>query len=122
MIVVAVAVVLIAGYKFITRIDYTNPVAVATGFTKAMKAHNTSKASTYVLPAQSAEWLKDTDEKLDGMKEGATEIYFDHIPDAPAFAAPVTVAGKSTIASADKSFTLPMAQVDGKWYVMSMPF
>ena len=56
------------------------------------------------------------------MKSGATDNYFDHIPADPGFAAPVTIAGKSVAVSADKSFNLPMTQVDGKWYVESMPY
>lgn len=122
LIVVAVAVVAIVTYKLLTRIDYSNPVTVATGFTKAMKSHNTGRASAYVVPSQAAEWRQSIDEKLDGMKSGATENYFDHIPADPGFAAPVTIAGKSVAVSADKSFSLPMTQVDGKWYVESMPF
>jgi hypothetical protein len=121
MIVVVIAVIAIAGYKYITRVDYSNPVSVATAFTKAMKAHNTSKASAYIAPAQAEDWLKAADDRIGSMKSGATEAYFERIPSDPAFAAPVTVAGKSVVVSADKSYSLGMSQVDGKWYVSTNP-
>jgi hypothetical protein len=117
LIVVAVLAVVIVVYKFATRVDRSNPVAVATAFTKAMKKSDTSTASSFYVPSKADAWKEATDDKLSTMKGQATEMMLDHIPDSPAFTPPVTVAGKTMIVSADKSFALEMSQIDGKWYV-----
>jgi hypothetical protein len=117
MIAVVAVVVIIAVWKFATRVDHSNPVAVATAFTKAMKKNDTSAASKYYLPEQAQAWREQTDEQISGMKSGAEARYFEHIPDAPNFSAPVTAAGKTMIVSADKSFSLEITQINGQWYV-----
>jgi len=114
--VVAVVIVIVA-WQMLTRVDRGNPVAVATAFTKALKNKDTSSASKYYVPDKADAWRQQTDDKLSGMRSNATEMYFEHIPAAPAFTAPVTAAGKTTIVSGDKSYSLEMTQVDGKWYV-----
>jgi hypothetical protein len=116
LIVVAIVVVAIVSFKYFTRVDRTNPSAVATAFTKAMKSKNTDAASGFVIPDQSAAWLAKTDEKLSGMKSGAKERYFERFPETLEFGTVATAAGKSTIKNAD-GFELEMSQVDGKWYV-----
>ena len=116
LIVVAIVVAAIVSVKYFTRVDRTNPSAVATAFTKAMKNKDTDKASGFVLPAESAAWLVKTDEKLSGMRSGAKERYFERFPDAPQFGPVATAAGKSTVKNAD-GFELEMSQIDGKWYV-----
>jgi hypothetical protein len=122
MIAVVAVVVVIAIYKFATRVDHTDPVKVATGFTKAMKNKNTSGASKYYAPDQAAAWLEKTDNDLSNMKTGATDRFYDRIPAAPDFAAPVTAAGKTKVISADKSFWVEIAQIGGKWYVTGTDF
>ena len=117
MIAVVAVVVVIAIWKFATRVDHSNPVAVATAFTKAMKKNDTSTASKYIIPDQAQTWRETTDEQISGMKSGAEARYFELIPDAPNFSAPVTAAGKTMIVSADKAFSLEMSQVNGQWYV-----
>jgi hypothetical protein len=114
--VVAVAVI-IAVWKFATRVDHSSPVAVATAFTKAMKKNDTSTASKYYVPDQADAWRTTTDEQISSMKSGAEARYFERFPDAPNFGEPVTAAGKTTIVSADKSLTLEITQINGQWYV-----
>jgi len=122
MIAVAAVVVLIAVWKMATRTDRSNPVAVATAFTKAMKGNNPSKASGYYVPDKAEEWRQQTEEKISGMKSGAEQRFFEHIPAAPEFTAPVSVAGKTMIVSGDKNFSLEMTQIDGKWYIAKTDF
>src|SRR5206468_9433589 len=100
--------VLIAVWKMVTRIDRSNPVAVATAFTKAMKGKDTGKASGYYLPDKADEWRQQTDERLQSMKSGSEQRFFEHIPAAPEFTSPVTAAGKTMIVSGDKAFSLEM--------------
>jgi hypothetical protein len=119
LIAVAAAVVLIGGWKLFTRVDRTNPVAVATAFTNALNKNDTSKASGYVVPTEAEKWQQTADDYISSMKSGAKERYFERVPDAPAFTAPVTVAGKTSIS--DAGFTLEMTQIDGKWYVSKAP-
>ena len=119
--VVAVAVIIVI-YKFATRVDHSDPIKVATGFTKALKGRNTATASKYYAPDESAAWLEKTDNDLYNMKGGAMDRFYDRIPAAPDFTAPVTAAGKTKVVSADKTFWLEIAQVNGKWYVSKTDF
>ena len=119
---VAAAIVLIALYQFFTRVDRSNPVAVATAFTKAMKGKDFDAASKFMVPDQASAWRSSAEEKVSGMKSGSKASYYENIPEAPAFSAPVTAAGVTTIASADKNYTLEIKQIDGKWYVAKPPF
>jgi hypothetical protein len=119
--VVAVALVIVV-WKLATRIDRSNPVAVATAFTKALRAKDTSAASGYFVPDKAAQWREQADERLGSMKSGAEERFMERIPSAPEFTSPVTSAGKTTIVSGDKGFSLEMTQIDGKWYVAKTDF
>ncbi len=121
LIVLAAVAVFFAGWKFFTRIDRTDAIAVATAFTKALDANDTSKASNFFVPAEAATFQQNTDDLIASMKSGAKERFFERIPDAPAFTPPVTLAGKTAIVSGDKTFTLEMTQLDGKWYVSKLP-
>jgi hypothetical protein len=59
---------------------------------------------------------------MGGMKSGAKERFRERIPAEPAFTPVVTdPKGVSTIQSADKSFSMEMKRVDGKWYVSRGP-
>jgi len=122
MIGVVAVVVLICVWQFFTRVDRSNPVAVATAFTKALKGRDTGRASKFYIPDQAAAWREKTDDSVHTMRSGATERLFERIPDAPAFSEPVTAAGKTIVVSADKSFALEMKQIDGKWYVAKTDF
>ena len=122
MIAVAAIVVIIVVWKLATRTDHSNPVAVATAFTKAMKAKDTGAAAKYYVPDKADEWRQQTDERLGGMKSGSEERFFEHIPATPAFSPPVTTAGKTMVVSGDKNFSLEMTQIDGKWYVAKTDF
>ena len=119
---IAAAVVLISVYKFFTRIDRTNPVAVATAFTKAMKGKDVGAASDFIVPDQASTWRASTEENVSGLRSGAKERFYERIPESPEFTQPVTTAGVTTIASADKGFQLEIKQIDGKWYVVKPPF
>jgi len=113
---------LICAWMYFTRIDRTNPVAVGTAFTKAMKAGDTSKASGYWVPDKAEAWRTNADTSIDKMKTGATKGFFDSIPDDPRFAAGTpAVGGNMILTSADKGFTLELSQVAGKWYVSKGP-
>jgi len=116
-VIAVIAAVLIGAYQFFTRVDRTNPAAVATAFTKALKSKNTSKASSYYVPDQAKEWRAKADASIEGMKSGQTDRYYEGLPDSPEFGTPVDVDGKKVISLADKSFSLEMVQIDGKWYV-----
>ena len=73
-----------------------------------------SSAASFYVPDEAEAWQ----ENLNGMKSGATERYFERIPANPGFGAPVTSkTGVTTLQSADKSFSVEMKQLDGKWYV-----
>ena len=114
MLIVVPLLIVIFGYQFLTRVDRTDPVKVATAFTKALKSGNTSKASGYYVPEEAESWR----DGIDGMKSGQTTRYIDSVPSDPAFTPPVTSkAGLTTVQSADKTYTLQMKQIDGKWYV-----
>ena len=117
LIVVPLAVVII-GYQWMTRVDRTNPVEVATAFTKNLRAGENSKAAKYYVPEQAEEW----ESSVTYMKSGARDRFRERIPADPAFTAPVTTAkGVTTVSSADNAYALEMKQVDGKWYVAKVP-
>jgi hypothetical protein len=117
MIAVAAIVLVIAVWKMMSRVDRSNPVAVATAFTKAMKGKDTSTASAYYLPEKAQMWREQMDEQFSGMKTGTEQRYLERIPDAPQFTPPVTAAGKTVITTGDKAFSLELTQVAGKWYI-----
>src|SRR5579862_8139613 len=56
MLIVIPAALLIGAYVYFTRVDRSDPIAVANAFTKALKDGNTAKASTYYLPAKAESW------------------------------------------------------------------
>jgi len=119
MVAVVAVVVVIALWKMMTRVDHSNPVAVATAFTKAMKSKDTSAASAYYVPEKAETWRQQMDEQFSTMKSGAEQRYFERIPSSPQFTPPSTAAGKTVVTSTseDKTFSLEMTQVNGKWYV-----
>ena len=119
LIAVAAFVVVVGAYKFLTRVDRSDPIAVANAFTKALNKSDTDKASGYYVPAEAATWAQSAEDNISGMKSGAKERFFERIPDAPAYAAPVTVAGKTSVT--DGGYTLELTQLDGKWYVSKVP-
>ena len=69
-IILAVAAVAIGSFVYFTRTDRSNPAAVATAFTKAMKKQDTKTASGYYMPDKAEGWKKAMDKKIDGMKSG----------------------------------------------------
>jgi hypothetical protein len=117
LIVIPLAII-IGAWQFFTRVDRTNPVAVGTAFTKALKAGKVTKAAGFYLPESASSWQ----EGIDSMKSGATERYNERLPAEPAFSAPVTSkAGITTLVSTDKTYTLEMKQVNGSWFVSKAP-
>jgi hypothetical protein len=118
----AIAAVVIGAIMFFTRTDYTDPIAVATAFTKALRAENTAKASKYYLPEKAETWKAAADERLGGMKSGEHDRFFDALPSDPAFGAAIKDAkGMTTVKSSDNELTLGLTEVDGKWYVSQSP-
>jgi hypothetical protein len=118
MLIVIPLAVLIIGYQWLTKVDHSDPVAVATAFTKNLRSGDNSKAAKYYVPAESAAW----EESVTYMKSGARDRFRERIPAEPGFSAPVTsAAGVTTVSSADKAYSLEMKQVDGKWYVAKVP-
>jgi hypothetical protein len=122
LIIAFAAIVLIGGYKFLTRVNKSDPVAVGTAFTKALRARDTSAASHYFMPDRAQAWQAAVDENVRKMRSAPAERFFEAIPEAPAFA---SVPGKAptnvTLRSADNSFTLEMTQSAGNWYVSKAP-
>src|SRR5688500_18047276 len=118
MLIVIPLAVLIIGYQWMTRVDRTDAVQVATAFTKNLKSGENSTAAKYYMPSEAEAW----EESVTYMKSGARERFRERIPGEPGFTPPVTAAaGITTISSADKGYTLEMKQVDGKWYVAKVP-
>ena len=110
--------VIIIGYQWMTRVDRTDAVQVATAFTKNLKSGDASSAAKYFVPEQADAW----EESVTYMKSGARERFRERIPGEPAFGAPVTsAAGVTTVSSADNAYALEMKQIDGKWYVAKVP-
>ena len=122
LIVAFAAVALIVGWKYLTRVNATDPVAVGTAFTKALKSHDTATASTYIVPERAAAWRTTADENIGKMRSGTLERFYEGIPSSPGFTA---VAGATATAmkleSADKAFSLEMSQSGGKWFVSKGP-
>jgi len=113
LIVIPVALIL-GGWHYFSKVDRSDPVKVANAFAKALHSKNTGTASSYYLPAEAEAWR----ENVEGMRSGASERYFERVPADPNFGAPVTsAAGVTTLQSADKTFSVEMKQLDGKWYV-----
>jgi len=109
-------VLLFLGYKHFTKVDRSDPVAVATAFTKALRGNDISAASSFYDPASADAWR----EGIDTMRSGASERLMERVPESPTFAAPVTSkAGVTTIDSG--GYVLEMKQLDGKWYVIKAP-
>lgn len=128
LIIVAVVVLGIVGFKFFTRLDRTDPMAVANGFTAQMKDRDFDGASDFVAPDLRAAWLEETNKRFDTMKSGAMENYFANVPETPGFAAapvlpgkPAPAAGKMNLLSSDKTYGLELTQVEGEWYVAKAP-
>jgi len=114
---------LFVGYLYFTRLDHTDPIAVATAFTKALKANNISSASSYVLPDKAAAWRTGANDTLDKLKSGSMAALFEGIPATPGFTSinPKSPPGTLSLQSADKTFNLEMTQLTGKWYVSKAP-
>jgi hypothetical protein len=62
------------------------------------------------------------------MKSGSMDNYFLNIPETPGFTAapvkpgaPAPAAGTMSLISADKTYSLELAQVEGDWYVAKVP-
>ena len=122
MLLAVVAAVVIGSFVFFTRTDYSDPAAVATAFTKALKANDPGKASKYYLPSEAEAWEAKATDEIYAMKSGQTERFFEGLPADPAFGEPTPAPdGSTVIQSADKAFSLGMTQVDGKWYVSKAP-
>jgi hypothetical protein len=120
-ILIPIALLLI-GYKLLTRLDRSDPVAVGTAFTKALKSRDTGAASKLWIPDKAEAWRADADKFLGRMKSGATETYFERIPSAPGFTAPADPkASAATLRSSDTTFSIDLTQMDGKWYVSKAP-
>jgi hypothetical protein len=117
MLIVVPLAVLLVGYKYMTKVDRSDPAKVGTAFAKALKANNISKAGSYYTPSTVEAWR----DEVGGMRSGAAERYRERVPADPQFGPPVSAAGLTTITSTDKSYTLQMQQVDGKWYVSNAP-
>jgi hypothetical protein len=110
--------VIIIGYQWMTKVDRTDPVQVATAFAKDLKSGDASGAAKYYVPEQADAW----EESVTYMKSGARDRFRERIPAEPAFSAPVTnPAGVTTVSSADNAYALEMKQIDGKWYVAKVP-
>jgi hypothetical protein len=117
LIVIPLAVIIV-GYQWLTRVDRSNAVEVATAFSKQLKAGNNSKAAKFYVPEEADAW----EESVTYMKSGARDRFRERIPAEPGFTEPVTSPkGVTTISSADKQYALEMKQVDGKWYVAKVP-
>jgi hypothetical protein len=117
MVIIGIAAVAIGSFVYFTRTDRSDPAAVATAFTKAMKKQDTKTAADYYMPEKAEAWKTAIDKKIDGMKSGTFNSYFENIPADPAFTTPAGASGKVTALSADKSFSVELTQVDSKWYV-----
>ena len=85
MLIIGVAVVAIGSFLYFTRVDRSNPAAVATAFTKAMKKQDTKTAASFYMPAKSDAWKTAIDTKIDAMKSGTFTSYFENIPADPVF-------------------------------------
>ena len=118
MLIAVPVILLFVAYQWMTKVDRTDAIQVATAFTKNLKSGDASKAAKYYLPEQAEAW----EESVTYMKSGARERFRERIPADPSFTAPVTTAaGVTTISSTDKSYALEMKQIDGKWYVAKVP-
>ena len=117
MIIIGVLVVAIVSIMFFTRVDRSDPAAVARAFNKAMKKQDTKAAASFYLPDKAEAWRTATDTKIDGMKSGTFTSYFENIPADPVFATPAGASGTVKMQSADKGISLEMTQVESKWYV-----
>jgi hypothetical protein len=117
MVIVGVAALAIGSFVYFTRVDRSNPAAVATAFTKAMKKQDTKTASQFYLPDKAEAWKTAMDTKIDGMKSGTFTSYFENIPADPVFTAPAGASGTIKMKSADNGIVLDLTQVESKWYV-----
>jgi len=131
LIVLAVVALAFAGWKFSRRVDRSDPIAVATAYTKALKAQNVEGAAKYYLPDKADAWREATDDSIAKMRSNAMKVFFEAIPGEPNFSAPTaapvvkgapkSAPGASVVQSADKSLTLEMTQISGNWYVSKGP-
>jgi len=117
MVLIGVAALAIGSIVYFTRVDRSDPAAVATAFTKAMKKQDTEAASGYYMPDKAEAWRTAIDEKIDAMKSGTFTSYFERIPADPVFTTPAGASGKVTMQSAAKDISLDLTQVESKWYV-----
>ena len=118
MLIVVPLALLVVGYQYLTGVNHGDAVEVAKAFTKAMKAGDLSAAGKYYVPAEAEAW----EGSFTGMKSGARERFRERIPADPAFTPATTDAkGVTTVSSADKSYSLEMKQIDGRWYVARNP-
>lgn len=118
MLIVVPLALLIVGYQWMTKIDRSDPVKVASAFAKALKSRDLATAASFYVPAQADAWRAG----VDSMKSGAGERLLERIPAEPAFTpAAIDAKGITTVSTPDKGYTLEMQQVDGKWYVSKAP-
>ena len=123
LIIAAVVIVGIVAFKFFTRTDRSDPMAVANGFTAQVKDRDFEGASEFVAPDLRAAWLEAINKRFETMKSGSMDNYFDAIPETPGFTAPAAGAagGRMNLVSADNTYSLELAQVEGDWYVAKAP-
>lgn len=128
LILVAILIVGIVAFQFFTRTDHSDPIAVADAFTAEIKDGNFEAASEYVAPGARAAWLEATNKRFEDMRSGSMENYFESIPEEPGFktadparGAAAPAAGTMSLVSADQSYAVEMAQVEGDWYVAKAP-
>ena len=117
MVLIVIAVAVVGSIMYFTRVDRSDPAAVATAFTKAMKKQDTKTAADFYLPEKAEAWRTAMDTKIEGMKSGTFADYFDRIPAEPVFTTPTGASGTATMVSQAKDMTLQMTQLDQKWYV-----
>jgi len=118
---VLAVVIVVVGWQLLTRVDRSNPIAVATAFTKALKARDTGKASGFVAPDKAATWRTAADENIQHMRTGTMDRFFEAIPSAPVFTLPASLADNITLESADKGIKLDLTRITGKWYIAKAP-
>ena len=119
LIIVGVLALGLVSWKFFSRLDRSDPIAVADGFTAAMKGQDIEEASSYFPPDQAEAWREKQQARVDSMKSGATTNYFDGIPATPGYTLPAAGAdgSKLLLTSTDKSFTVEMGKIEDEWFV-----
>jgi hypothetical protein len=117
---------LFGGWLYMHHVDRSDPVAVATAFTKAMKNNDLVTASSYYVPERAEAWRSSTDDALSRLKSGPSRIFFDGIPGSPVFVTVAPKAGKAVnpdqmSLQSSEGYALDMTRSTGKWYVSRSP-